>query len=85
MRPEILLSAADVLLQGLTPGVDAPIVSTGMQDLVTICSYDVERQNQACEDDEADSSAPYLCELVDLLHILVDGGIFACYYIRLLH
>ena len=24
-------------------------------------------------------------ELVDLLHILVDGGIFACYYIRLLH
>lgn len=33
----------------------------------------------------ADSSAPYLCELVDLLHILVDGGIIACYYIRLLH
>ena len=33
----------------------------------------------------ADSSAPYLCERVDLLHILVDGGIFACYYIRLLH
>ena len=58
MRPEILLSAADVLLQGLTPGVDAPIVSTGMQDLVTICSYDVERQNQACEDDEGRLVSP---------------------------
>ncbi len=51
MRPEILLAAVDVLLRGLTPGVDAPIVSTGMQDLVTICSYDVERYNQACEDE----------------------------------
>ena len=58
MRPEILLSAADVLLQGLTPGVDAPIVFTGMQDLVTICSYDVERQNQACEDDEGRLVSP---------------------------
>ena len=58
MRPEILLSATDVLLQGLTPGVDAPIVSTGMQDLVTICSYDVERQNQACEDDEGRLVSP---------------------------
>ena len=58
MRPEILLSAADVLLQGLTPGVDAPIVSTGMQDLVTICSYDVERLNQACEDDEGRLVSP---------------------------
>lgn len=58
MRPEILLSAADVLLQGLTPGRGAPIVSTGMQDLVTICSYDVERQNQACEDDEGRLVSP---------------------------
>ena len=58
MRPEILLSAADVLLQGLTPGVDAPIVSTGMQDLVTICSYDVERQNQSCERDEGRLVSP---------------------------
>ena len=38
MRPEILLSAADVLLQGLTPGVDAPIVSslTGVFSPATI-------------------------------------------------
>ena len=58
MRPEILLSAVDVSLRGLTPGVDAPIVSTGMQDLVTICSYDVERCNQACEDDEGRLVSP---------------------------
>ena len=58
MRPEILLSAVDVSLRGLTPGVDAPIVSTGMQDLVTICSYDVERCNQACEDDEGRLISP---------------------------
>ena len=58
MRPEILLSAVDVTLRGLTPGVDAPIVSTGMQDLVTICSYDVERCNQACEDDEGRLISP---------------------------
>ena len=66
MRPEILLSAADVLLQGLTPGV-VPFCQirrcrsprrTGMQDLVTICSYDVERQNQACEDDEGRLVSP---------------------------
>ncbi len=57
-----------------------------MQDLVTICSYDVERHRiKHARTTRADSSAPYLCELVDLLHILVDGGIFACYYIRLLH
>lgn len=58
MRPEILLTAVDVTLRGLTPGVDAPIVSTGMQDLVTICSYDVERCNQACEDDEGRLISP---------------------------
>ena len=77
MRPEILLSAADVLLQGLTPGVDAPIVSTGMQDLVTICSYDVERQNQACEDDEGRLVSPIPVRTCDLLHILVDRGVFS--------
>ena len=58
MRPEILLSAADVVVRGLTPGVDAPIVSTGMQDLVTICSYEVERQNQACEDEQGRLVSP---------------------------
>ena len=58
MRPEILLAAVDVSLRGLTPGADAPIVSTGMQDLVTICSYDVERCNQACEDDEGRLISP---------------------------
>ena len=60
-RPDHLVLMLDTHADNegsMTPGVDAPIVSTGMQDLVTICSYDVERQNQACEDDEGRLVSP---------------------------
>lgn len=52
MRPEILLSALDRLLQSRGDFEDDPIVSTGIQDLCLFPRYDVERIRQVGEDDE---------------------------------
>ena len=46
LRPEIIVAALDQALRGLEPGVDEEIVSTGIQKLMTISSYNVERCSQ---------------------------------------
>ena len=46
LRPEILIAALDQALRGLKPGVDAEIVSTGIQQLTAIDTYQVERVDQ---------------------------------------
>ncbi len=46
LRPEILIAALDQALRGLKPGVDAEIVSTGIQQLTAIDTYQVERVAQ---------------------------------------
>lgn len=52
MRPEILLAALDRFLLGQEiSSEERPIVSTGIQDLVSIKSYRVERVFQMVEDE----------------------------------
>lgn len=58
LRPEILIAALDQALRGLEPGVDEEIVSTGIQELVAIESFQVERSAQWVVDDSGQVSAP---------------------------
>ena len=52
LRPEILLAALDRFLLGKEiSSEERPIVSTGIQDLVSIKSYHVERVFQMVEDE----------------------------------
>ena len=59
LRPEILLAALDRFLLGqeISPE-ERPIVSTGIQDLVSIKSYRVERVFQMVEDENGSLVAP---------------------------
>lgn len=52
MRPELLLSAVDLLLAPRPESDGEPIVSTGMQDLSVIKRYDVERTDQSGESED---------------------------------
>lgn len=47
LRPEIIVAAFDQALQGLDPGVDEQIVSTGIQQLTVFDRYNVERISQS--------------------------------------
>lgn len=58
LRPEILIAALDQALRGLEPGVDEEIVSTGIQKLVAIESFQVERSAQWAVDESGRASAP---------------------------
>lgn len=62
LRPEILIAALDQALRGLAPGVDEEIVSTGIQQLTTIASYQVERVSQRIAVEGADELRPLAVE-----------------------
>ena len=63
LRPEIIVAALDQALRGLEPGVDEEIVSTGIQKLMTISSYNVERCSQRIRIDDASEVHPLGHEL----------------------
>lgn len=63
LRPEIIVAALDQALRGLEPGVDEEIVSTGIQKLMTISSYNVERCSQRIRIDDASGVHPLGHEL----------------------
>lgn len=58
LRPEIIIAALDQALRGLVPGVDAEIVSTGIQQLTAIAGYQVERVAQHIANDAGRVSEP---------------------------
>ncbi len=58
LRPEILIAALDQALRGCEPGVDEEIVSTGIQQLAAIASYQVERTSQGIAGDEGAVELP---------------------------
>lgn len=58
LRPEIIVAALDQALRGVEPGVGEEIVSTGIQQLTTIGSYDVERIGQFIEDGSGNAVPP---------------------------
>lgn len=63
LRPEIIVAALDQALRGAEPGVDEEIVSTGIQKLMTISSYNVERCSQRIRIDDASEVHPLGHEL----------------------
>lgn len=58
MRPELLLSAVDMLLAPRSDSDGEPIVSTGMQDLRVIKRYDVIRTDQSGESEDGSRVYP---------------------------
>lgn len=64
LRPEIFVVALDQALSGLVPGVDEEIVSTGIQQLKTIESYQVERASQAISQEGGSELGPLGRQLV---------------------
>lgn len=58
LRPEIILAALDQALRGVEPGVGEEIVSTGIQQLSVIKSYNVERVGQYIVDEQGETHAP---------------------------
>lgn len=58
MRPELLLSAVDMVLAPRSSVDGEPIVSTGMQDLSVIKRYDVTRTDQSGESDDGSRAYP---------------------------
>lgn len=58
MRPELLLSAVDMLLAPRSDVDGEPIVSTGMQDLCVIKRYDVTRTDQSGETEDGSRVYP---------------------------